>query len=89
MTGRSEYILVTPNEDGGARLAFLHGSVLAEFLRDPKEYAGVTNFQTAPWFGGNMDDVDMWPEGTGVLLRAEVIQPVPAGAYVLPTSEDT
>lgn len=69
------YLLVKPDDDGTKILA-LNDVQLAEFLTDPRGYASVKNFATAAVINGDWD-ASYWPEGQAVLLKAEIIVPVP------------
>lgn len=77
------YLLLRGSEDGNP-LSFLTPGALQQLLDDPEQYAGVREFRS-------VDDVDRdpnyWRDGTGVLLRYEVVIPVPAGSYRLPDGE--
>jgi len=49
---------------------------LSEFLEDPEENYGVTEFlDEIP----GEDDPSYWPSGSGMLLKIEVMRPKPTG----------
>ena len=79
----SGYLLLRPSEDGGP-LKFLSPRELQELLADPKSYCGIDEFVDANQLS---PDPNCWTDGLGVLLKYEVVIPVPAGNYRLPNGE--
>ena len=67
------YMLIIPDEDGNP-VRVLGQLGLAMLLEDSRASYGVTEFKDLEWFEQNTDS-NYWPEGTGVLLHAEVIVP--------------
>lgn len=85
----SMFLLVQPG-DGGTHLVWLGAHELRELLEDPDTYAGVREFLDAlPHVGptsshGSDRDPAYWDEGSGMLLKVELVVPEPSGAYRLP-----
>ena len=76
----SGYLLLKPSEDGRP-LKFLSPRELQELLDDPRSYCGIDDFVDV---GQLHPDPNYWTDGLGVLLKYEVVIPVPAGNYRLP-----
>lgn len=80
MTTNERWLLLSPSEDGNP-VSWLKPEQLAELLADPGGSYGIDRFVTP-------DDVrrdpNYWPSDVGILLKVEVVVPVPAGAYQLP-----
>lgn len=79
----THYLLVRPNEDGNPNI-WLNEKSLQGLLDDPTAY-GIKAFlgEEEPDLYG---DPNYWSRGIGLLLRVEVITPVPAGSYRLPNA---
>lgn len=75
------YLLIHAGEDNCVMP--LPNRELDRLLDSPEEYAGIKQFADLAFLGANPDP-NYWPEGTGLLLRVEAVQPKPAGKYVLP-----
>lgn len=77
----SQWILITSSEDGSP-VTYLSDSDVAELLADPVAEHGVREFLPAV---PEERDPAYWPEGTAMLLRAEVVVPSPVtSAWELP-----
>jgi len=83
MTTDERWLLLSASEDGNL-ISWLRPERLAALLADPGSTHGIDRFVTP-------DDVqadpNYWPSDIGILLRVEVVVPVPAGAYKLPDEE--
>jgi len=69
------YILLKGDEDGNP-IRFLNAGTLRDLLENPRETYGITEFGDA--VPANWDH-NYWPGGFGLLLKAEIVQPVPSG----------
>lgn len=83
MSGRM-YVLLKGDE-GGNPVRFLTPQNLRDLLDDPVGTYGITEFGDA--VPANPDH-NYWPDGFGLLLRVEIVQPVPSGAYRLPDEDE-
>lgn len=83
MTTNERWMLLRASEDGNP-VSWLRPEQLAQLLANPGDTYGIDRF-VGP------DDVETdhnyWPSDIGILLRVEVVVPVPAGAYKLPDEE--
>lgn len=80
----SGYILLKGSEDGNP-VRFLSNQDLRDLLDAPVETYGITEFgSTLP----DNRDHNYWPDGYGLLLKAQIVQPVPSGGYRLPDEDD-
>lgn len=77
------WMLLRANEDGNP-ICILDDAKLADLLANPTNW-GVTHFAD---LYGLPDDHNYWDEKVGVLIRYEVVIPVPAGIYTLPGDLD-
>lgn len=73
------YMLLSSSEDGNP-VRWLDAARLRALLDDPgsfgiDRFVGPDDVQTDP---------NYWPSDVGILLRVEVVEPVPSGAYRLP-----
>lgn len=82
MTTNEQWMLLTASEDGNP-VRLLDSAKLAQVLANPGNW-GIDRFVD---FTGLPVDQNYWPSDIGVLLRYEVVIPVPAGAYRLPDGE--
>lgn len=77
-----KWAVIRPNEDG-RHFRLKTETSMRHMLQHPEEY-GITRFAA-------LDELDVdpavWPAGTAVLLRVEVIMPEPAGGYRLPEED--
>ena len=80
----SGYILLKGDE-GGNPVRFLSEEDLRDLLAHPRDTYGITEF-------GSMlpdnHDHNYWPDGFGLLLKAEIVQPVRFSGYRLPDEDD-
>lgn len=84
------YLLIKPSEDGNPIIE-LTSATLQELLDHPENY-GVKRWVDRAQLGaskwGKVSaadwDTNYWPEGAAILLKAEVVVPVPAPGYRLP-----
>lgn len=77
------YMLLSSSEDGNP-IRWLDPARLRALLADPGQFGidrfvGPDDVQTDP---------NYWPSDIGILLRVEVVEPVPSGAYQLPPEFD-
>lgn len=66
--------------ENGTPISWLDDMDLSDLLENPTNW-GVVSFADP---AGLPSDTNYWPEKVGVLIRYEVVIPVPAGAYKLP-----
>jgi hypothetical protein len=82
----ARYMLIRPDEDGNP-IRWLDDTQLQELLDDPTGSYGVKAF-----LGGDEPDAygdpNYWSRGIGLLVRVEVVTPVPAGSYRLPDADE-
>jgi hypothetical protein len=83
LTTSELWMLVTASEDGNP-IQLLDRAKLARVLASPGDW-GIDRFEG---FDRLQQDHNYWPSDVGVLLRYEVVIPVPAGAYRLPDEID-
>lgn len=77
-------MLLRGSEDGKP-LTFLTGEQLRVLLANPGDYAGIQSFVTPE---GLDPDPNYWPKGYGILLRYEVVVPIPASGFRLSDESD-
>lgn len=82
-----EYILIRADEDGNP-IRWLDQDALAGLLADPSE-AGIERFLDGLPINGDFgastkNDPGYWGDHVGLLLKVEVVVPVPARGYRLP-----
>lgn len=84
MTTNERWLLLRANEEGNP-ISWLKPERLRELLADPGGSYGIDRFL-------GPDDVaidpNYWPSDVGILLKVEVVVPVPAGAYRLPEEHE-
>jgi hypothetical protein len=78
----ARYMLIRPDEDGNP-IRWLDEIALQEVLDDPAAY-GIKAFLAKTDMPDVYGDPNYWSPGIGLLLRVEVVTPVPAGSYRLP-----
>lgn len=79
------YLLIKGGDDG-TEVTALDAQAVQELMADPRGNYGVKTFMPEPpersyprW------DANYWPEGAAILVKAEVVMPVPVTtAYELP-----
>lgn len=80
----SGYMLMRGSEDGKP-VTFLTAEQLKVLLANPGDYAGIQSFVTPE----DVDpDPDYWPKGYGILLRYEIVVPIPARGFRLPDESE-
>lgn len=81
--GEKRWMLIKGSEDG-TPISWLDEADLADLLANPTNW-GVVNFGDPAELSA---DTNYWPEKVGVLVRYEIVCPVPAGIYRLPAGLD-
>jgi hypothetical protein len=79
----TRWLLLTASEDGNP-ICWLSPHRLDLLLDDPTHY-GVERFVDP---NDITPDPNYWNRGEGILLRVEVVIPIPAGVYKLPEGLD-
>lgn len=80
-------IFLLHGDDDGTRISYVgeRGEPgVQDFLNDPMGTYGIERFVTLSYYREKPDPC-YWPEGTGMLIDGVDIEPVPSGAYSLPT----
>jgi hypothetical protein len=81
---KTYYTLLKADEDGNPLTFFNDADALRYLLDNPEQDYGVEEFKDAAWLGANKDP-NYWGDNVGVILRCEVVVPVPSGKFVLPS----
>lgn len=80
----STYLLIKGGDDG-TEVTALTPQAVQELMADPRGNYGVKTFLPEPPERGSRWDANYWPEGAAILVKAEIVVPVPVTtAYELP-----
>lgn len=80
----SEYLLIRTGDKGEASLYWMDEAELRRFLADPLESLGCDDFYDSH----PATDPEYWSERAALLLRVEILTPVPVTGFMLPLEQE-